>query len=260
MDRDQILCRGVPAESQGSFAPLYGVGWEVLNPRRPYASRLSFAVSVSGSEHPSSLTKTVIYLPELDIPALSKFNSKYNITPDSIFDAAWAQTLSFFTGSPDVTYEYFVSNRDLEVDGIFDIVGPVMNLLAYHLRDVSTDHNPQGLATLADKIQEQRLQDGGHTASNLREILQDDLTMDLPFNTALNFRRPLDVQTETLKVYDHLKRSRDPWHFDVLVHTLHIMDDNIVRPSIEFDARLFGEERMREVANVFWSKVQIATA
>ena len=33
-----------------------------------------------------------------------------------------------------------------------------------------------------------------------------------------------------------------------------------VHVALEFDARLFDEERMREVANVFWSKVQIAIA
>lgn len=46
--------------------------------------------------------------------------------------------------------------------------------------------------------------------------------------------------------------------FDVLVRILHITDDNIVRPSIEFDARLFDEQRMHDVASTFWSKIQIA--
>lgn len=36
------------------------------------------------------------------------------------------------------------------------------------------------------------------------------------------------------------------------------MDDNIVRPSIEFDARLFDEKKMHEVANAFWDRVKIA--
>lgn len=180
--------------------------------REQQESRLSFPVG-PGTEQPPSPAKTVIYLPELDIEALSKFSSKYNITPASIFDAAWAQTLSVFSASPDVTYEYVVSNRDLDVNGIFDIVGPVMNLLAFHLRDVSTEHNPQELATLANRIQEQRLQDGGRTTSNLREVIQEDLNRELPFNTALNFqRRPLGVQIGDLKVYDHLRRSSDPWH------------------------------------------------
>lgn len=183
----------------------------ILRHQRP--SRLSFPVTLSPSEYQRSPTKTIIYLPTLDNAALSAFSSKHGITSASIFDAAWAQTLSLFTDSPDVTYEYVVSGRDQDVDGVFEIVGPVMNLLAYHLRDVSTADSAQELANLAHQIQDQRLQDGGHTATNLREVLQDDLKMSLPFNTALNFqRRPLGVQTDTLKVYDHLKRSRDPWH------------------------------------------------
>lgn len=34
----------------------------------------------------------------------------------------------------------------------------------------------------------------------------------------------------------------------------------MVRPSVEFDARLLDEDRMREVADVFWRKVQIAVS
>lgn len=181
--------------------------------RKQQPSRLSFPVTLPGSERPPSPTKTIIYLPTLDIAALSAFSSKHSITPASIFDAAWAQTLSLFTGSPDVTYEYVVSGRDQEVDGIFEVVGPVMNLLAYHLRGVSTENSEQELANLSHQIQNQRLQDGGHMACNLREVLHEDLKMDLPFNTALNFqRRPLGVRSDSLKVYDDLKRSSDPWH------------------------------------------------
>ena len=180
------------------------------------ASLLSFPVTLPDSVRPPSPAKTVIYLPELHIGALAAFSTKFNITPASIFDAAWAQTLSQYTGSRDVTYEYVVSNRDLDVDGILDIVGPVMNLLAFHLHDVSTVHSAQDLAAVADQIQEQRLQDSGRTTSNLREIIQDDLKRELPFNTALNFqRRPLGVEINNLRVYDHLRRSSDPWHVSI---------------------------------------------
>ena len=91
-----------------------------------------------------------------------------------------------------------------------------MNLLAFHLHDVSTVHSAQDLAAVADQIQEQRLQDSGRTTTNLREIIQDDLERELPFNTALNFqRRPLGVEINNLRVYDHLRRSSDPWHVSI---------------------------------------------
>ncbi|KOC08512.1 hypothetical protein AFLA70_8g006431 [Aspergillus flavus AF70] len=224
-------------------------------------SLLSLPPVIKGSAHPPSPTKTIIDLPLLDITALSAFSAKHSITPASIFDAAWAQTLSIYTGSTDVAFEYVVSGRDQEVSNIFEIVGPVMNLLTYHLHDISTEDSAQALATLAHQMQEQRLQDGLHNACNLREVLEGDLNVTLPFNTALNFqRRPLGVQTDTLRVYDRLELSKDPWHFDVLVRVIHIMDDDMVRPSVEFDARLLDEDRMREVADVFWRKVQIAVS
>lgn len=62
-----------------------------------------------------------------------------------------------------------------------------MNLLAYHLRRVHTEDSAWELVNIAHQIQGQGLQDGGHSANNLREVLLDDLKVGLPFNTALHF-------------------------------------------------------------------------
>lgn len=43
--------------------------------------------------------------------------------------------------------------------------------------------------------------------------------------------------------------------FDILVRVMHITDDNTFRSSFEFDALLFEQERIQEVANNFWQRV-----
>ncbi|KAL5120861.1 hypothetical protein ACEQ8H_001342 [Pleosporales sp. CAS-2024a] len=157
---------------------------------------------------------------------------------------------------PDIAFEYVVSGRDDdEIPNVLDMVGPLINVLPYHIKDVSIQHGPGGIASLAHRMQDQRAEDSAHTASNVREVVERSVEKRL-FNTALNFqRRPTAVQSDTVKVDDDLRKSRDPWHFDVLVRVLYITDDDTFRPSLEFDATEFDADSMGEVANDFWARV-----
>ncbi|KAL4789632.1 hypothetical protein BDV19DRAFT_394889 [Aspergillus venezuelensis] len=205
--------------------------------------------------------KTIIYLPEIPATTLSSFSNAQGLTPASIFDAAWAQSLSFYTQSPNVGFEYVVSGRDEEVSGVFDMVGPLINVLAYHLDSVAADYTTTAsdLAQLAHKMQDQRSQDSLHSAVNIREAIRNLHSEKQLFNTAVNFqRRPTAVQSETLWVDDDVRKSVDPWHFDILVRVMHITDDNTFRSSFEFDARMFEEEKVNEVAQDFWRRVMTA--
>lgn len=182
--------------------------------RKQKPSLLSLPVASSNSpRHQHSLEKTIIYLPEIQAQALKLFSVQNDITPASIFDAAWAQTLCAHTQSSDVTFEYVISGREEDMPGIFDIVGPLINVLPYHLEDVSCANGSENLARLAQRMQEQRARDGLHTSSNVRDVIQKDPKMDKLFNTALNFqRRPTAVETGNIKIDDDLRKSRDPWH------------------------------------------------
>ena len=37
---------------------------------------------------------------------------------------------------------------------------------------------------------------------------------------------------------------------------MHITDDATLRPSLEFNAQSFDQERMKEVAEDFWKRIQ----
>ncbi|KAL2821794.1 hypothetical protein BDW59DRAFT_181088 [Aspergillus cavernicola] len=203
--------------------------------------------------------KTIIYLPEIPAATLTSFSVAHGLTPASIFDAAWAQTLSFYTHQTNVGFEYVVSGRDEEVPGVFDMVGPLINVLAYHMEGVTADQTTTAsdLAHLAHRMQDQRAQDSLHSAVNIRGVIQDLHGERIQlFNTAVNFqRRPTAVESETLWVDDDIRKSNDPWHFDILVRVMHITDDNTFRSSFEFDAELFEEKRINEVAQDYWQRV-----
>jgi hypothetical protein len=185
--------------------------WTHILEQQP-SSILSLPPSPALSSQPLSARKTVFYLPDIPAEALGEFGVARGLTPASVFDAAWAQTLGAFTCSSDVGFEYVVSGRDEDVAGVFDIVGPLINVLAYHLRGVSADKSAETLASLAHRIQEQRSQDSVHSSINIREVA-DAVRGEAMFNTAVNFqRRPTAVETETLWVDDDIKKSIDPWH------------------------------------------------
>ncbi|KAL6232020.1 hypothetical protein BDW75DRAFT_243380 [Aspergillus navahoensis] len=224
---------------------------------RNQAPSLLFPVLTPGSFTPSP-RKTIIYLPEIPATTLTSFSVAHGLTPASIFDAAWAQTLSFYTRSPNVGFEYVVSGRDEEVPGVFEMVGPLINVLAYHLDGVTAEQtaSAKNLAQLAQQMQDQRTRDSQFSAVNIRELLRELHSERQLFNTAVNFqRRPTAVESGTLWVDDDIRKSKDPWHFDILVRVMHITDDNTFRSSFEFDARLFEEKSIREVAQNFWQRV-----
>ncbi|KAI0881677.1 non-ribosomal peptide synthetase module [Annulohypoxylon maeteangense] len=221
-------------------------------------SILSLPVSSREPIARPSPRKTVIYLPEIKAQAISAFGTAHGITSASLIDAAWAQTLSTFTGASDVSFEYITSGRNEDVPDVFDIVGLLINAVPYHLSNVSTGGNALDLARLAQLMQEQRNENSMHDTSNVRDVVQKQLKVGRLWNTAVNFqRRPSAVSTATLKVEDLLRKSVDPWHFDVLVRALHITDDATIRPSFEFDAQVFDQDRMKEVAEHFWTKLQL---
>lgn len=83
--------------------------------------------------------KTVLYLPELKAQTLTAFCVQNGVTPASIVDAAWAQTLSIHTQSREVSFAYVDSGRDENIPSVSEVVGPLINILAYRLSGVSSE-------------------------------------------------------------------------------------------------------------------------
>lgn len=183
----------------------------ILRSQPPSLFRLPVTLPERHAEPVSN--KTVIQLPYIKAEALTTFSAQHGVTLASIVYAAWAQTLVVYTRSSDVSFAYIDSGRDENISGVFDIVGPLINILAYHLRDVSVEPAPDGLAGLAQKIQSQRGEDSAHNACSIREVIEKHLKGRRIFNTGVNFqRRPVGMAAGTLRADDLMKESKDPWH------------------------------------------------
>ncbi|KAK9784542.1 putative HC-toxin synthetase [Seiridium cardinale] len=228
----------------------------VLHGQRPCI--LSFP---SGPMHVNGIgagvERTVINLQDLNLESFSAFSATNDVTVATIFYAAWAQTLSYYTRSRDVVFGYVVSGRDRDdVSDPLKIVGPLTNILACHLRHVSIDDNPHALARLACRIQEQRVYDGAHTLYRIQEIAETQVGGGQLFNTAVNFQRQSELYEKGGISIRNLSRSRDPWHFDVLLRI--VVDRGIIRTRVEFNATRIDPSKVNEVANFFWKRLSAA--
>jgi len=111
------------------------------------------------SDQASSMVKKTIKLPTL--------KSK-NVTPATIFKAAWALTLAQLTGRSDIVFGNLISGRNAAVYGVEDIVGPCVNVIPVRIALGSK-------ATVLDllrMIQGQQVASMAHESLGFREIIQ----------------------------------------------------------------------------------------
>ncbi|KAF2756230.1 BcNRPS1, nonribosomal peptide synthetase [Pseudovirgaria hyperparasitica] len=80
---------------------------------------------LSGTQ-PGRTESLTVQFPDESLLAISKANG---FTPAAYYSAAWALTLSKYTNSNQVCFGIVMSGRDLPVDGIFEVVGPLINTL-----------------------------------------------------------------------------------------------------------------------------------
>ncbi|KAI2791865.1 hypothetical protein POX_c04745 [Penicillium oxalicum] len=60
---------------------------------------------------------------------LKKFCEANDLTMSNLFQVGWGLVLRAYTGSSDVCFGYMAAGRDIPVEGIYDAIGPFINLL-----------------------------------------------------------------------------------------------------------------------------------
>jgi len=73
---------------------------------------------------------------EFDTPRadMSVFAQRHGITLASVYYAAWAMALSLYVGSESTVFGVVLSGRNLPIAGVERVVGPVINVLPFHVR------------------------------------------------------------------------------------------------------------------------------
>lgn len=85
------------------------------------------------SSAPSPSDEVVIDIKSLR-SGFKSFSKVANVTTATIFNAAWALVLSKYCDSATIKFGMILSGRDLPIDGVRDIVGPLMNTLPFCIK------------------------------------------------------------------------------------------------------------------------------
>ena len=148
---------------------------------------------------------------------LKKLCETSGITLSTAFNAAWGLTLRAYCGSDDVCFGYMASLRDLPVDEIESVVGPLINLLACRM-------NVPGTSILMDslhQIQNDYMDSLPYRHSSLIDIQHSlKLSDSALFNTGVSYQKlPAKGKESAGDIqFEQLGSIHDPAEFPVFVN------------------------------------------
>ncbi|PLB49027.1 acetyl-CoA synthetase-like protein [Aspergillus steynii IBT 23096] len=152
-----------------------------------------------------------------DFHKLRQFSKDHGVTVANLVQCAWALVLSQFTGSSDVCFGYVTSGRDVPVDHIDTVVGPMINMM---VNRVKIDADSTG-RDLAQQIQHNVLGAFEYQTAQLVKIWHAlQLQGKSLFNTVVSYRNmPEGEQGKFGLIFRHIV-GYDRTDHDVTVHAL----------------------------------------
>ncbi|KAK4985318.1 NRPS protein [Elasticomyces elasticus] len=142
-------------------------------------------------------TEPVVTLALRDIAGLYNFCRTYSVTVANVFQLAWALVVSSRTDSRQVSFGYLSSGRDVPIDGVDTLVGPMINMMICHLE---LDHNMTP-SQATQKMQERFLEGFEHQRAPLATIQHSlDTPQQSLFNTTVSYRRAAPGSTRARSI------------------------------------------------------------
>lgn len=137
--------------------------------------------TVVNSPTSNSLTITIDHDSQVQ-----KFCEEHEVTMGNLFQAAWGLILKTYTGSSDVCFGYMAAGRDIPIDGVYDVVGPLINILVCRM---SVDDN-RLVKNLLKQLQTDYLDSLPHQHTSLATIQHELEDLGTPlFNTIMSLQR-----------------------------------------------------------------------
>jgi amino acid adenylation domain-containing protein len=164
-------------------------------------------------QNSSSRAQECLKLNNRQAAELYQLCSKSEITIAAVSNTLWAVVLSLFLGREDVCFGYLASGRDIDVEGIQHMLGPLVTLLVCH---TSISHSStQSFLDLARMIQDGYLQSLPAQHYSLAEVYHAlSMQGERLFNTVVNVlysgtsaRKPLDHQALSMVPVDAVTPS-----------------------------------------------------
>ncbi|KAF7594115.1 hypothetical protein BBP40_010114 [Aspergillus hancockii] len=173
---------------------------------------------------------------------------KNGVTLSTSISTAWGLTLRQFCGSNDVCFSYLASLRDLPVEDIESVVGPVITLLACRMK-VSGD---AFLKDILDQVQNDYMEHLAYRNTSLIDIQHalklSDTTL---FNTGVSYRKLPSSQASAEEDVQLLEvgQIHDPAEFSVYVNVEAADDDAHI--DLNYWSTALSDGQAENVASVF---------
>lgn len=130
--------------------------------------------------------------------------------------AAWALTLRLYTASEEVCFGYLTSARDSQIEGIRDVVGPVINMVPCRINVASSTI----LGDVMSLVQRDYLDSLDYRHISLAEVQHAlQLSDSALFNTALSYRKlPHTPENPPDLLFEECRPTYDPDEYNVSVN------------------------------------------
>ncbi|RBR18641.1 uncharacterized protein FIESC28_05918 [Fusarium coffeatum] len=151
-----------------------------------------------------------------ELNQLQSLCDKRGVTIVNAIYAAWGLVLRLYTASDEVCFGHLTSARDLSIDGISDVIGPVINMVTCRV-NIGASTTLGGVVALVQKDFLDSL-DYRHTPlAQVQHALQ--LSDTALFNTALSYRKlPPVPQNPPDIVFEEVRPTYDPDEYNVSVN------------------------------------------
>ncbi|KAJ5674924.1 AMP-dependent synthetase/ligase [Penicillium maclennaniae] len=197
----------------------------------------------------SILTKAAFQSQTINIDAdgqLQRFCESNDLTLSNLFQAAWGLVLRAYTGRSDVCFGYMASGRDIPMDGIYEAIGPFINLLVcqLHVGDAVSVHD------LLQAVQSDYLNSLPHQQTSLASIQhalgKNEVAL---FNTILSLQRE-PAQGPPPQVEFEIVDQTDPTEYDVDIN-ITTSDELGVEIHLTYRTALLNEAQADSLLQTF---------
>ncbi|CAI4212694.1 unnamed protein product [Parascedosporium putredinis] len=154
---------------------------------------------------------------------LRRFSEQAGVTMANIFQLSWALVLSKFSGLNDVLFGHVASGRDVDVAGVNEMVGPLINVMVTRIR-LDMDKK---LQDALEETQESSLDSLSHQRASLLDISHAlNLQGQSLFNTSLSYRPALPKVGSKDEIASlEFITGEDPTEYDVIVNIMTSADN-----------------------------------
>ncbi|KAF2463979.1 acetyl-CoA synthetase-like protein, partial [Lindgomyces ingoldianus] len=184
-----------------------------------------------------------VEVPNLDAGIIHAFCEAWEITPATLIQTAWALVLSRYTGSTAPCFGSLSSGRDVPIDGIDDIFGPLITMLTCRVRLHEQLTVIEALRTVQSDYMN-ALTHQTFSLASVHNMLQ--LGTSPLFNTSLSIQRIDDVEgDDTPDVLFHFQDGQDPTEYDIIVGARY--SNTVMEASMTFQTSCMDQLQAKRV-------------